>query len=127
MIYFDGEAEDIEFLRGIKKQQTGDGLGERMQNAIEVELKTSEKVLLTGSDLLGISAEFIQDAFRKLDEADVVIAPAADGGYGLIGMKKSHMIYQSCKKIHSIRNTIGCRNQKNKLFAAFLLMVHKKV
>lgn len=97
VIYFDGEAEDIEFLRGIKKQQTGDGLGERMQNAIEVELKTSEKVLLTGSDLLGISAEFIQDAFRKLDEADVVIAPAADGGYGLIGMKKSHDLFSGIR------------------------------
>ena len=68
--------------------QFGDDLGERMHNAIVDELKNFDKVCLIGSDCLSLNSSDIDNAFVKLDSADIVIGPAVDGGYYLIGMKK---------------------------------------
>jgi len=71
--------------------QCGNGVGERMDNAIRDLLKTgAEKAVLTGADIPELSAEIIIRAFAALDDADVVIGPARDGGYYLIGMKTPH-------------------------------------
>jgi len=71
--------------------QCGNGVGERMDNAIRDLLKTgAEKAVLTGADIPELSAEIIIRAFAALDDADVVIGPAGDGGYYLIGMKTPH-------------------------------------
>ncbi len=92
-IYFDGDPCDISFIEGIKKEQHGSDLGERMFFSIKEALQSSDKVLLMGSDLYGISSPLIQEAFEKLETKDLVIAPAEDGGYGLIGMKKSFDLF----------------------------------
>ena len=68
--------------------QTGDNLGERMHNALLAELNHFRKVCLIGSDCLTLNSSDINNAFKKLDDADVVIGPAIDGGYYLIGVKK---------------------------------------
>ena len=60
-----------------------------MYNAIEDELKSSDKVILLGSDIYNLQENIIYSAFEKLDEYDVVINPSVDGGYFLIGMKKA--------------------------------------
>lgn len=70
------------------KLQSGVDLGERMNNALLSELKEYTKVCLVGSDCLELKDTDIVNAFKQLDEADVVIGPAVDGGYYLIGMKK---------------------------------------
>jgi len=74
-----------------KKLQTGNNLGERMQNAFQ-ELFNSgyKKILIIGSDLLDLNAKIISEAFQNLGENDVVIGPAKDGGYYLLGIKKPH-------------------------------------
>lgn len=69
-------------------QQFGAGLGERMFAAIEHVLRTYERVVLIGSDCPGYSQEYIQQAFNALSDHDVVLGPAADGGYVLIGMNR---------------------------------------
>ena len=46
------------------------------------------KVLIVGSDCPLLSAEIIDEAFLKLDKSDIVLGPAEDGGYYLLGMKK---------------------------------------
>jgi len=72
-----------------KVVQRGASLGERMHHAINENLITGyKKVCLIGSDIYEISAQVIEKAFEKLDNKDVVIGPAKDGGYYLIGMKK---------------------------------------
>ncbi|OUS03549.1 glycosyltransferase [Flavobacteriales bacterium 33_180_T64] len=72
----------------IKKLQKGHDLGERMHNAFNELLHLGhEKVVIIGSDLLDLNAELIEHAFQKLDHNDVVIGPAEDGGYYLLGMK----------------------------------------
>ena len=71
--------------------QRGEGLGQRMENAISDALSMGyEKAVLTGSDIPELEAETIHAAFAMLSAADTVIGPTADGGYYLIGMKKLH-------------------------------------
>lgn len=71
-----------------KHQQNGADLGYRMQNAFKESFKAGyEKVLIVGSDLYDLKPKHLQDAFNRLDNNDVVIGPAEDGGYYLLGMK----------------------------------------
>jgi uncharacterized protein len=74
-----------------KRVQSGVDLGEKMKNAFSDVLNCSyHKVLIIGTDCPGISPGIIQSAFNKLTDTDVVIGPAADGGYYLLGMKALH-------------------------------------
>jgi len=68
-------------------QHTGD-LGERIIAAFQEGFKVGEKVIIVGSDCPKLSAEIIEEGFRKLDTHDFVLGPAFDGGYYLLGMKK---------------------------------------
>ena len=71
-----------------KHQQEGEDLGIRMLNAFKDGFKAGyEKVMIIGSDLYDLTPNHINDAFSKLDTNDVVIGPAEDGGYYLLGMK----------------------------------------
>jgi rSAM/selenodomain-associated transferase 1 len=75
----------------LKAIQHGRDLGERMSNAFNEQLKsTSAKAVLIGSDCYALTSKIIHDAFRYLDQYDVVIGPALDGGYYLIGMNRPH-------------------------------------
>jgi uncharacterized protein len=74
-----------------KKVQSGRDLGERMKNAFRTMLdKGFKKVAIIGSDCPEISPALIDNAFGMLDHADVVIGPATDGGYYLLGLKRMH-------------------------------------
>ncbi|MDQ3291583.1 MAG: TIGR04282 family arsenosugar biosynthesis glycosyltransferase, partial [Bacteroidota bacterium] len=71
--------------------QAGQDLGERMQNAFEKAFEAGyEQVCIIGSDCYELTEEIILQAFDKLDRNDVVIGPAQDGGYYLLGMKALH-------------------------------------
>lgn len=71
--------------------QKGNNLGEKMRNAFqEVFNRGYEKAIIIGSDCPEIRSGHIKEAFSMLDIADVVIGPATDGGYYLLGMKKLH-------------------------------------
>lgn len=81
----------------IKKVQIGKDLGERMHHAFAhvFELGYS-KVVIIGSDLLDLTAVTIEKAFQSLDLNRVVLGPAEDGGYYLLGMKELHFnIFQN--------------------------------
>lgn len=69
--------------------QEGNDLGDRMKNAFDqIFALGAEKAVVIGSDCPDVTSELIESAFRSLDEKDVVIGPAKDGGYYLLGMKK---------------------------------------
>ena len=69
--------------------QQGKNLNEKMANAIfDVVDLGYDSVILLGSDLIGIDREYLEEAFRVLEEKDIVLGPVEDGGYCLIGMKK---------------------------------------
>lgn len=70
-----------------KHQQFGEDLGIRMLNAFKNSFEAGyEKVMIIGSDLYDLTSEIIDDAFYQLNKNDVVIGPAIDGGYYLLGM-----------------------------------------
>ena len=92
--YTGGEPEFLKKTFGcdaIFTSQTGTGLGERMQNAIDSALALGyEKAVLIGTDVPELRADSVDKAFKLLDTSDVVIGPTEDGGYYLIGMKSLH-------------------------------------
>lgn len=66
--------------------QTGDDLGERMEQAfIRVFSEGYREAVLIGSDIPGLSSGTVHEAFASLARHDAVIGPANDGGYYLIG------------------------------------------
>ncbi|MFI3171935.1 MAG: TIGR04283 family arsenosugar biosynthesis glycosyltransferase [Eubacteriales bacterium] len=70
--------------------QVGESLGERMQNAMDDVLGCGyEKCVLIGTDIPELQAKHLKKAFSILDTTDVVLGPTWDGGYYLIGSKKS--------------------------------------
>ncbi|MDH5612325.1 MAG: TIGR04282 family arsenosugar biosynthesis glycosyltransferase, partial [Gammaproteobacteria bacterium] len=83
------------FFQNCKRQyaielftQQGADLGERMSLAIKQSLQTFKRVVLIGTDAPSLTVAQIEIAINKLEANDVVIAPAEDGGYVLIGMSR---------------------------------------
>lgn len=75
-----------------KEIQTGIDLGERMKNAFtSVFEKGYQKAIIIGTDCPGINASILKDAVLNLNDSDIVIGPATDGGYYLLGIKKMHL------------------------------------
>lgn len=73
--------------------QRGTDLGERMGNAFRYAFSCGfERTVLIGSDIPDLPSEVIDEAFSALEEYDAVIGPAADGGYYLIGFRKSSFL-----------------------------------
>jgi rSAM/selenodomain-associated transferase 1 len=71
--------------------QEGDGLGERMGNAFRHLIEgDGVTAVVIGSDSPDVPLVFVKRAFLKLKHRDVVLGPASDGGYYLIGLKQSH-------------------------------------
>src|SRR5690606_10428407 len=72
-----------------KKLQSGNDLGERMQNAFKDGFSNGFKnIIIIGSDLFDLCREDLEKAFGLLQDHDFVIGPAEDGGYYLLGMKR---------------------------------------
>jgi len=70
--------------------QKGEDLGERLQVSFESQFQQGlEKVIAIGSDILDLKTDIVREAISLLDHHDVVLGPAKDGGYYLIGMRKS--------------------------------------
>ncbi|MBI2067117.1 MAG: TIGR04282 family arsenosugar biosynthesis glycosyltransferase [Deltaproteobacteria bacterium] len=73
------------------RRQGGGDLGQRMSAAFQESLaKGSNRAVLIGTDCIEINRSLLCEAFDRLDKADLVLGPAKDGGYYLIGMKKTH-------------------------------------
>jgi len=72
-----------------KYQQKGKGLGEKLSNAFADAFNQGyEKVIAIGTDSFEITGNIIDKAFRSLQDSEIVIGPAKDGGYYLIGMNE---------------------------------------
>lgn len=68
-------------------QGEGD-LGVRMANAFRHAFQQGmDRVALVGTDCPGVSTNLFQKAFDSLTEHDLVLGPAEDGGYYLIGLR----------------------------------------
>jgi len=68
--------------------QRGKDLGARMANTFLDCLSFYSKVIIVGSDCPNVTGEVIEKACVKLDDFDMVMQPAEDGGYVLIGARR---------------------------------------
>ncbi|MBI1975949.1 MAG: TIGR04282 family arsenosugar biosynthesis glycosyltransferase [Candidatus Omnitrophica bacterium] len=69
--------------------QQGNDLGERLAHAFKQTFKKRyHRVVAIGSDSPWISIREIGEAFNGLQQNDLVLGPAEDGGYYLIGMSR---------------------------------------
>ncbi|MBI9090508.1 MAG: TIGR04283 family arsenosugar biosynthesis glycosyltransferase [Desulfobacterium sp.] len=96
-------------------QPSGD-LGARMLGAFKTALgKGAGSVIVIGSDLPDLTGEMICHAFKCLENNEIVLGPAADGGYYLLGMNAlhpavlsgidwgtAHVLQQTCRRIKEL-------------------------
>ncbi len=69
--------------------QQGATLGARMAHALTTTLQHHARVILLGSDIVDAETGDLAQALQALaDGAEVVLGPAADGGYWLIGLAR---------------------------------------
>ena len=67
--------------------QSEGNLSERLITAFQEAFENGgQRVIALGSDTLGLKFQIIEEAFEFLKSNDVVIGPAEDGGYYLIGL-----------------------------------------
>lgn len=89
------DASHPAFLRcaegaGVTLVAQGDGdLGARMARAFDRMLARHPRAVLIGTDAPGLDARMLRDAAQALDTADAVFVPAFDGGYALVGLRRS--------------------------------------
>lgn len=75
----------------VLQQQCRGDIGQRMSSAINAALQHAEHTVLIGADCPELTANDLETAFEFLQQGtDVVLGPAADGGYYLIGMSNHH-------------------------------------
>jgi len=91
VFYTGGDPGDIKDIipnsYGLCAQQ-GVSLGERLTAAFDRLLGTEGRTaVIIGSDSPDIPVQYIKRAFLKLKHKDVVLGPAADGGYYLVGLR----------------------------------------
>lgn len=100
-LYVDGGLDDATLVElaatrdySLRPQSKGD-LGERLHTAITAELSEgADSVVVIGSDSPTLPVEYLERARALLELAappvEVVLGPASDGGYYLIGLRRAH-------------------------------------
>ncbi|MAL98522.1 MAG: hypothetical protein CL583_08740 [Alteromonadaceae bacterium] len=79
---------DLLKQNGVKEQVQCEGnLGQRMSGALRDGLERAERVIIVGSDCPAVQGEYVRKAAAALEKTDVVLGPAEDGGYVLIGVR----------------------------------------
>ncbi len=109
-------------------QGKGD-LGRRMQRLFAV--LAPGPAIIVGSDIPAIEAGHIARAFRLLARSDAVFGPAADGGYWLVGLKRTPKVLAPFAGVrwsspHALADTLANLQGKRIAFAATLADVDTK-
>jgi rSAM/selenodomain-associated transferase 1 len=105
----------------------GDGdLGKRMQRLFN--RLPPGPIIIVGSDIPAISPSHIAQAFRLLDGVDAVFGRAPDGGYWLIGLKRTPKISAPFTGVrwsgpHALADTVANLKGKRVAYAPMLLDV----
>ncbi|MEX0268047.1 TIGR04282 family arsenosugar biosynthesis glycosyltransferase [Leptolyngbyaceae cyanobacterium UHCC 1019] len=63
----------------------GDRMGRSLQSALNAGV---DRVLIIGTDCPDLTASLLEQAFCELEQHDLVLGPASDGGYYLIGIRR---------------------------------------
>lgn len=86
------EAAHAPFLAGCEVIEQGGGdLGARMTRVLTRGTARSARAVVLGADVVGLPEGHLDTALAALDGgADVVLGPAHDGGYYLLGVRRGH-------------------------------------
>jgi|SRR6185369_4288582 len=95
VIFFQDEQGAAEYFSALAPEtesfpQEGADLGERIKSAFSNRFACGfRQVVVIGSDSPDLPSEYILEAFRLLasEKIDLVLGPAGDGGYYLLGLK----------------------------------------
>ena len=92
IVSYGNEIDENDFWEGhnmFRSQQIEGTLGERMYADIEKGFSMGyEKVCLVGSDIPELTPSILNSAFEALEKKQIVLGPAYDGGYYLIGFQQ---------------------------------------
>jgi len=100
------EFDILDYYKFPKFLQKGENLGDRMDRAFGQAFgQHYEKVIIIGSDCYELTSEIIEDALVALDNHNVVVGPAHDGGYYLLGMDR-HYSHLFRNKVWSSENVL---------------------
>jgi uncharacterized protein len=90
--YTGGSREEMEKWLGVdftyKLQHEGD-IGTRMFAAMRHHLGCHSSIILVGSDCPAIDTDLLQNSLKALQHNEIVLGPAFDGGYYLLGVQGS--------------------------------------
>ncbi len=100
------EFDILDYYKFPKFLQKGENLGDRMDRAFGQAFgQHYEKVIIIGSDCYELTSEIIEDALVALDNHNVAVGPAHDGGYYLLGMDR-HYSHLFRNKVWSSENVL---------------------
>jgi hypothetical protein len=69
--------------------QQGSDLGARMSAAFEEAFRRgASRAAVVGTDVPGVTRDVVDDALHSLDDHDLVLGPALDGGYYLLALDR---------------------------------------
>lgn len=106
-----------------ENEQTGTNFGKRFSNAIEtIYNKGFDTVISVGNDTPHLKAAHILKAKNQLNYSDCVLGPSTDGGFYLMGLKKTHfnkaqfetLPWQNSKLQHVLKT--GLKTEKQHVF-----------
>lgn len=117
-------ARHFESLAGneyVAVPQEGADLGERLTRAFDRAFDAgADRVVVIGSDCPLLPPDHVERAFDLLAERDVVLGPAADGGYYLVGLARPlpglferidwsgpHVLRQTIDRLREVDATLG--------------------
>ena len=90
-LYLSRECEEPLFQDEQYRLQRGGDLGARMINALRDMIDADTRAaIIVGSDCLDLGAAHLQQAAQALSSHELVLAPAADGGFALIGCREAN-------------------------------------
>ena len=109
-----------------KKVQSEGDLGVKMENAfLELFQMGYDKVIIIGSDLFELRPHHVNTAYKDLNTNEVVIGPAKDGGYYLLGLSKMNTYLfrnKSWSTSDLLEETLEELNNKNISFTTLELL-----
>lgn len=83
-----------------EKQQIGNSFGERFTNAIQSVYNLGFNTVITiGNDTPHLTSKHILKTVEKLQKHSIVLGPSTDGGFYLMGLKKSQFNKETFLKL----------------------------
>ncbi len=94
------EKTGLTYFHFSEKEQTGFSFGARFTNAIQnIFNKGFEHVITIGNDTPHLKAKHLLKTANQLTKNNIVLGPSKDGGFYLMGIKKSHFNAKTFQKL----------------------------